>query len=242
MSYAKPYPYVVAIIQARLGSHRFPRKMLADLGGMTMMEYVINRVRQAKTVHQVVVATPDEELHELAYQSGVWGFKEPNDPDNVLARYLKCAAWCDAEIVVRITGDCPLIDPQIIDLCVKGFLEHRCDISTNVLHRTFVKGFDVEVLHRNVLKRIFHLTTDANYREHVTLYAYHNPGLFVWNEVLLNGDFSEYNVSVDTPDDLDLVRQFLSSVGDSVHFSHAEVLDWLRASTPSYSHKERLLK
>ena len=225
----RPYPYVVAIIQARLGSQRFPNKMLADLNGWPVLRWSIERLKRAKRVHEIVVATPDKDLVELAYDSGVRGFHYLEDENNVLARYLKCAHWCDAEVVVRITGDCPLIDPELVDNTIKGFAENRVDISTNVFPRTYARGFDCEVLHVNVLKRIFHLTTDRKYREHVTLFAYEHPELFVFNKECDISDNHDFNVSIDVKEDLDNVLKIVQSIRDDDSCTWREITEVLRS-------------
>lgn len=211
-------PPVGAIIQARLDSERFPRKMFADLNGKPVLQWVIERVRASRLVHHIVVATPDKEICQFAESLGVWGRIENGDPNNVLARYMNTANWAGSEVVVRITGDCPLIDPEIIDNTIKGYLDNRVDISTNVLRRTFAKGMDVEVMHRNVLKRMFHLSDDPKYREHVTLFCYDNPQLFRINSIMDNNDYSRFNLSVDTPKDIDRIKEILSCVSGDVNY------------------------
>lgn len=224
----RPYPYVVAIIQARLGSQRFPRKMLADLHGWPVLRWSIERLKRCKRVHEIVVASPDKELTELAYDAGVRGFQYLEDENNVLARYLKCAHWCDAEVVVRITGDCPLIDPELVDNTIKGFVENRVDISTNVFQRTYARGFDCEVTHVNVLKRIFHLTIDRRYREHVTLFAYEHPELFVFHNESDISDNHEFNVSVDSKEDLDSVNKIIHHLNVSPYCTWREITEVMR--------------
>lgn len=210
MTIGKPYPYVAAIIQARLGSQRFPNKMLADINGKPMLAHVIERVRRAQSVNAIVVATPDKELKEIAHQYGAWGYHEPNHPENVLARYIKAAYWCGAQIVVRINGDCPLILPSLIDICVSEYKNGRWDMVTNVLRRTMPKGLDLEVTHINVLKRIYHLSDSPYDREHVTVFAFNNPGLFKIKNIISEEDFSWLKVCVDYPDDIDKVRKIVS--------------------------------
>jgi len=224
----RPYPFVVAIIQARMGSHRFPGKMMADLGGRPLINWSIERLKMCKRVHEIVVASPNKELVEAAYDAGVLGFHDTGDENNVLGRYLRCSNWCSADVVVRITGDCPFIDPEIADNVVKGFLENHVDISTNVLHRTFPRGFDSEVLHINVLKRIFHLTQDRGYREHVTLFAYEHPELFVFHSILDSEDNSRFNVSVDTPADLDKLNILVASLKKDISCTWREITEALK--------------
>lgn len=204
-------PIAIAIVQARLDSQRFPRKMLADLNGRPVLGWVIDRLKKSKMLHHIVVATPDKEIVEYAQNQGCWAYTATGDPNNVLGRYVLAANWCNAELVVRVCGDSPLIDPELVDNTINGYVENRVDISTNVLRRSYPKGMDVEVLHRNTLKRIYHLTEDPVYREHVTLYAYDNPALFKFHSIYGKNDYSFINVSVDTPSDLDKVRDFVST-------------------------------
>ena len=223
-------PIVHAIVQARMGAERFPGKMLADLGGKPVLAHVIDRLKKCDTLHHIVVASPDKELVDLAYDRGVWGYPAAGDPNNVLLRYIKAAGWSGAQIVVRITGDCPLLSPQLVDDCVNRYVDGRFDIVSNVVRRTFPKGLDVEVLHVNTLKRIYHLTEDPRYREHVTLYAYENPALFVFDSVSQNRDYSRFNLSIDTPRDLDKVKELLSVCKENAPISDliksCELLGW----------------
>lgn len=224
-------PQVHAIIQARLGSKRFPNKMLADLGGRPLLEWVVRRVKQSKLISHVIVASPDKQLVDMATSLDAWGFLDKGDPNNVLSRYIGAANFSGADIVVRITGDCPLIDPEIIDNVVKGYQNNRVDISTNVLRRSFVRGTDVEVFHNSTLKRMLHLTEDTNYREHVTLYAYDNPQLFKFHSVMDNIDNSRFNVSVDTPNDLDRLAKLVNCYhdkyqDDTISITYEQIVNW----------------
>lgn len=205
-------PIAVAIVQARLNSQRFPRKMLADLNGKPVLGWVIDRLKQSKLLHQIVVATPDGELAEFAQERGCWAYLDTGDPNNVLGRYIRAANWCNAEVVVRVCGDCPLVDPELVDGIVAEYANSRVDLVTNVARRSFPKGLDVEALHRNTLKRIYHLTDKPIYREHVTLYIYENPALFIVKNISDNGrDHSFINLSVDTERDLDKLRLIVSN-------------------------------
>ena len=204
-------PIAIAIVQARMGAQRFPGKMMADLNGKPMLGWVIDRLKKSKTLHQIIVASPDKELIEYAYAKNCWGFLDTGDPNNVLSRYIRAANWGNAELVVRICGDCPLIDPELVDRIVTEYINSRVDIVTNVARRSYPKGMDVEVLHRNTLKRIYHLTDDPLYREHVTLYIYENPALFkIKNVSDMGRDHSYLNLSVDTESDLDKIREIVS--------------------------------
>jgi spore coat polysaccharide biosynthesis protein SpsF len=165
-------------------------------------------------------------LVEQAYSQGVWGLVVKENPENVLGRYLRAANWSGAQIVTRITGDCPLIDPQIVDICCSAYIEKRVDIVSTVLRRTLPRGLDVEVTYKNVLKRIFHLTDDPRYREHVTLFAYENPSLFRFEPIYDNEDNSRFNVSVDTEKDLDRVRKIMLDKG--LECNYLDVIGWCK--------------
>ena len=205
-----------AIVQARLGSERFPGKMLADLCGKPMLAHVTDRLKKCQTLTNVVVATPDKELAQFAYDHGAFGYLDSGDENNVLLRYLKAAGWCGARLVVRITGDCPLVDPKLVDDMVCTYLSERVDMVTNVFRRSYPKGMDIEVVHTNTLKRIYHFTDDPLYLEHVTLFSYENPALFRIKNVSAGGrDWSWMQLSVDTPRDLDRVAKLVSTLSDN---------------------------
>lgn len=209
-------PIAHAIIQARMGSERLPGKMLMDLGGKPVLAHVIDRLKACQNLHHIIVATPDKELAQFAYDRGVWGYPDTGDPNNVLLRYIKAAGWAGSQLVVRITGDCVLIDPQIVDDLVEKYSESRVDLVTNVLRRSFPKGMDVEVMHVNTLKRIYHLTRDPRYLEHVTLFCYENPALFAIKNVNNNGlDHSYMNVSIDSKRDLDKVHKLIQCLSSN---------------------------
>ena len=231
---------VVAIVQARMGSERLPGKMMMDLGGKPLLAHVIDRLKLCKTLKSIVVATPDEEIARYAYSRGVLGYQDTGDPNNVLLRYIKAGGWCNAQIVVRVTGDCPFLSPELLDRVVSEYLVSRVDMATNVARRTFPKGLDVEVLHYNTLKRIYHLTNDPLYLEHVTLFCYENPALFRIKNVSDKGrDYSFINLSADTQDDLDMLAILYSTLSQE-HFGFADVVrsytEWMakaRTSTAS---------
>lgn len=206
----RDFPVVHAVVQARLNATRLPNKMLLDLGGKPVLQHAIDRLKKCKTLHNIIVASPDKELVDFAYSKGIWGYPSTGDENNVLLRYIKAASWAGSTLVVRITGDCPLIDPEMVDNCVSEYVNSRVDIVTNVFRRTYPKGFDCEVLHINTLKRIYHLTADHRYREHVTLFAYENPSLFVFKSIFQNKDYSWINLSIDDQFDIDKMRLLVS--------------------------------
>ena len=221
--YVKQMPYVVIVIQARMGSSRLPGKVLMDLNGEPMLGQIIKRVKRIRFKHAIVVASPDQEILDVAKRYKVWGFK--GDEEDVLGRYLDASTWTGADIVVRITADCPLIDPQVADQVIAGLENY--DFSSNVFVRSWPKGLDTEVMWRKTLKKIAERANQPRHVEHVTLYVYENPGEFNWNSVTqLPSDYSYMNWCVDTQEDLDRVRVIYKAMGKEM-WTYPEILDYM---------------
>jgi spore coat polysaccharide biosynthesis protein SpsF (cytidylyltransferase family) len=162
----------VAIIQARMGSTRLPGKVLMDLAGEPMLVRVVNRVRRAERLDEVVVATTaspsDDPIFEGCRQRG-WAVERGSEKD-VLDRYYRAARAHHADVVVRITADCPFVDAGLIDQVVGAFLGGGYDYVSNVLEpRTYPRGLDVEVFRFSALEKAWQEDRDPSWREHVTL-------------------------------------------------------------------------
>ncbi len=198
---------VAAIVQARLGSSRLPGKVLADLAGDTMLARVVQRLRAARLVDQVVIATTnasnDDAIGVEADRRGVACFR--GSEHDVLARYVGAARECGADTVVRITSDCPLIDPDVVDRVI-GALTRSRDYASNTHVRTYPRGLDVEAFHAGTLERIARLATSEAAHEHVTAFVMERPALFSIRHVVAQSDDSDLRWTVDTPEDLALVR------------------------------------
>jgi len=201
----------VAVIQARMGSSRLPGKVLMDLTGEPMLVRVVNRARRAETVDEVVVATPttpaDDAIVELCAARG-WSCFRGSEAD-VLDRYYRAAVEHRADAVVRITSDCPLIDPTVVDLVVRQFLARQpgIDYASNAIpRRTFPVGLDTEVMRFEGLERAWREDREPSWREHVTPYIHRNPGRFRLHSVSHDVDYSFMRWTVDTPEDLAFVR------------------------------------
>jgi len=222
--------HIVAIIQARMGSTRLPGKVLLDLAGAPVLARVVNRCRRAATLDDVVVATTtlptDDPIVELCLAHNWQSFR--GQEDDVLDRYYHAALQYQAEVVVRITSDCPLIDPGIIDLMVKTFLEHGAlDYAGNSLApRTFPRGLDVEVFSFEALARAWRDDANPAWREHVTPYIYRQPEKFRLHAVTHDTDLSVMRWTVDTAEDLALVRKIYEYFGHD-GFSWREVVKLL---------------
>ena len=220
---------IAAIIQARMGSTRLPGKVLADLAGQPMLARVVNRTARAKTLDKVVVATTtdsaDAVIADLCAQN-CWPFFR-GDRDDVLDRYCQAAKAHGAEVVVRITSDCPFIDPEIIDRVVRVFLEKNPDYASNTLKRTYPRGLDVEVVTLVSLIRACHECSDPYQRVHVTPYICQNPHLFQIISVTSEADYSDHRWTVDTPEDLEFARAVYLQLSDKDAFTWRDVLNIL---------------
>lgn len=201
---------IVAIIQARMRSSRLPGKVLMDIAGKTMLENVVERAKQAETLDEIAIATTtnkeSESIVKICRERGWLCFR--GSEDDVLDRYYRTALAFKASIIVRITGDCPLISPRVIDKAVREFLSCSPDIDyvSNVLVRTYPIGLDVEVMSFSALLRMWREATLSEDREHVTLYIRNNLDKFRTVNIRSDTDRSCIKWSVDTPRDLEKVR------------------------------------
>ena len=230
---------VVAIIQARMSSTRLPDKVLLDLAGEPMLARCLNRTSHAQTLDEVVVATTvqpaDEAIVHLCAERGWPCFR--GSEEDVLDRYYRAAVTHQADVVVRITSDCPLIEPEIVDRVVQEFLDLQpgVDYACNVLpRRTFPRGLDTEVMRFDVLEQACREDDNPAWREHVTPYIQRNPDLFRIHGVMNEVDYSHMRWTVDTPEDLAFVRRIYEHFGHD-RFSWREVLavleehpEWLK--------------
>jgi spore coat polysaccharide biosynthesis protein SpsF len=198
----------IAIVQARLGSSRLPGKVLADLAGDTMLARVVMRLRAARTIDDIVIATTtnstDDALVREAARLGV-GVHRGSEQD-VLDRYLGAARVWHAGAVVRVTSDCPLLDPAVVDDVVRALRTSTCDYASNTHTRTFPRGLDAEAMYLETLERIARHATSAAAHEHVTSYLMEQPGRFSIRQVVAEDDDSDLRWTVDTSEDLALVR------------------------------------
>ena len=199
---------VLAILQARMSSSRLPGKVMADLLGEPMLARQIERLRRCRTIDRLVLATStdaaDDALADLAARIGVDGFR--GSLDDVLDRFHAAAAGSGAGQIVRLTGDCPLIDPGLIDRLVEMHVAGGYDHSCNTLTPRWPDGLDAEVMRAEVLETAWREATLPSEREHVTRFIYTRPERFRLGSLVGDTDLSDQRWTVDTPEDLAMVR------------------------------------
>jgi spore coat polysaccharide biosynthesis protein SpsF len=230
----------LAIVQARTGSTRLPGKVLLPLLGEPVLVHVMRRVARARSLDGVVLATTieagDDPIEQLASIEG-WPLVRGSEQD-LLDRYLQAARTHTADVVVRITSDCPLIDPGLIDRVVGVLRERGADYASNTLPpRTYPRGLDVEAMTIAALETAGQEDRDPASREHATPYLYRNPDRFRLEAVRGEADLSAHRWTLDTPEDLALIERIYDAMGRD-DFAWAEVLTLLEAH-PEWSELNR---
>ncbi len=222
----------VAFIQAHMGSSRLPGKVLLDLAGSSVLSRVVARVRRFRRIDEAWVVTsilPVDDVIEKACA----GWKIPvfrgSDAD-VLDRFYRAARSARADACVRITSDCPLIDPGVSDRVIRAFQEASppVDYASNKIPQSFPRGLDTEVFTATALERAWREAKEPYQRAHVTIYLYENPGAFRLLPVTSDVDRAGWRWTVDTAEDLAFVREIYARFAPRDDFSWEEVLELLR--------------
>lgn len=199
----------VGIIQARVGSSRLPGKVLAEVSGRSVLHHVVLRTRAATALSEVVVATTesraDDAVESACAAVGVRCFR--GSEADVLDRFYRTARVFDADPVVRITADCPLLDPQVLDGAVFLYRSGSYDYVSNTIRRTFPDGLDVEVFSRAALEAAWRESRLVSEREHVTPFLWKQPERFRLGCLEQGEDLSALRWTVDEPEDLVFVRK-----------------------------------
>ena len=224
----------VILVQARMGSQRLPGKVLLDLAGRPLLAQVIRRLQRCQTATAIVIATTtqpqDDAVAALAKALGVACFR--GSETDVLARFCGAAQASQAEVIVRITADCPLIDPEVCDLVVATLLQRRreCDYASNVLQRTYPRGLDVEAMFLDTLLRLDRLAGTPEDREHVTSFLRRRPDLFLLASVEDQDNNADLRWTVDEPSDLELIRRLYQDL-DLAHqwVGYRDLVAYVRA-------------
>lgn len=225
----------VAIVQARLGSSRLPGKVLLDLCGKSVLYHCVERVQRCNRVDEVVIATTDkhsdDRLVAEAERIGVRVFR--GSEEDVLDRYFGAAVAFGAEVVVRVTSDCPLFDPDVLTGMMARFEDvhasgTRLDYLSNCLQRTFPRGLDAELFTMEALTKAHAEAQHTYEREHVTPYIYGHPELFQLENFAQETDWSAYRWTLDTAEDYQMISTMYHELYPaSSRFSSADVIGLL---------------
>lgn len=198
---------IVCIVQARMSSSRLPEKMMMKLNGIPVIEQVFRQVSFSKKINQRVLATSVDESDNKLYD---WAFSK-NIPcirgslDDVLDRFYNAAKNMKADIAVRITGDCPLIDPEIIDKTIQMHLENGFDYTSNANPPTFPDGYDVEIVNFSSLEKAWKEAELKSEREHVTPYIKNHKELFNIGNFVSEINYEQYRLTLDNKEDYELI-------------------------------------
>lgn len=224
---------VLAIIQARMSSSRLPGKVMLDLNGEPTILRIVDRLKKARTVDEIIVATSldesDDPLFELLCNKKIECFR--GDLDDVLSRFIGVLTKSDAEVVIRITADCPLVMPELIDQMVQDFISSEFDYLSNTITPTFPDGLDVEIFTKQALLKLNLMSLSSQEREHVTLGIRNRPEQFSTKNFVSTTDLSGLRWTVDYEEDLVFIRGVYSYFEErESDFEYAEVLHLLEKS------------
>jgi spore coat polysaccharide biosynthesis protein SpsF len=215
------------IIQARMGSTRLPGKVLRPTAGRPMLSYQIERLHQVKAPHSLIIATSDQSaddtIEAFCQQEKVICFR--GEEDNVLDRYYQACQTYPADIIVRLTADCPLIDPAVIDEAISLYKKQPADYISNTLERTYPRGMDVELFTYKALLKAFHEAKKPFDKEHVTPYIYRKSSGFTVKNYGMTPDASMYRLTVDTIEDFTLIKTLIEDLyPKNKQFTLADIL------------------
>ena len=221
----------VAIIQARMGSERLPKKVLADIHGQPMLFWLLKRIKSVDSIDEIVVATTecssDDFLVQWLKNINVKFFR--GSVDDVLHRYYETALKFNADIIVRITADDPLKDPSIISQAIQELKDNQLlDYCSNTIEPTYPEGLDIEVFKFTALKKCHFEAKLFSEREHVTPYIWKNKHLFNVKNFKYNQDLSYWRWTVDKPEDLTFMRSIFEHFKEDPLVGFEKVVDYIK--------------
>ena len=216
---------ITAIIQARLGSKRFPGKVLKKLSDKSLIEILFTRLKESQHLSNIIFAIPDndENIYLEKEIESIHASYFSGDEDDVLKRYYMTAKKYNAEHIVRITADCPLIDPMMLDEMLLIYSENNFDYMSNTNPPTYPDGFDIEIFTYEALDDAYKNAIDDYDREHVTPYIHRNSDNIIYN-YQSDIDFSGLRLTVDDPEDLELLEAIAKQTPDIIDVSYEEIL------------------
>ncbi len=238
---------IVATIEARMSSSRLPGKVLLESKGIPMLGHLVNRLKQVKIINKIVLATTtnncDDILYEFTKKYQIDCFR--GDELNVMKRILDAGEKFDADIIVEITGDCPIIDPIIVEQVVKTFIFNKVDFVNNNSFQSYPDGMDTRVFSINALRKSFSFTNDPLDYEHVTLHMKNNPNKFkIINLVAPSNLFwPELGVTLDEIGDFQLLDKIIENLYDNnPYFGCQEVINFCRNNIEILNYNKNVIR
>ena len=232
---------VLAIVQARMGSKRLPGKVLLKINKKTIIEIILDRLSKSKLINKIVFATSTNKNNKFLkkyFKNKKINFFLGSETD-VLSRYINIIDKEKPKVVVRITADCPLIDPVIVDKCIQIFLNKNLDYVSNVNPPTFPDGFDVEVINPKALVYSFKSDKSKNNKEHVTQFI-KNSNKFSKFNLRLNKDYSNLRVTIDYNNDLLNVKKIFDYFDNNIFIDHKSIIKFLLLDKNTINHPKIL--
>jgi glutamate-1-semialdehyde 2,1-aminomutase len=216
---------VLAIVQARMGSTRLPKKVMKPINGIPMIELLLSRLAKAKEVDQIIVATSIHErnLPLVTHVQKLGYVCEQGSEDDVLDRYLQAAKAHQSDVIVRITGDCPVVDPELVDEVIRGFKAANVDYFSNIDPPTYPDGLDIEVFTVKALEKASTETSDPFDREHVTPYL-RKLGKYKTEAMHHSEDLSFLRWTVDELDDFEVIEKVFKHFYPKIDFTWGDIL------------------
>lgn len=229
-----PHMKTIATIEARMTSSRLPGKVLLPAQGKPMLARMVERLKMVPSLDGIVVATTvnatDDPIERAAKELGIGCWR--GSEEDVLARVLDAARAHDIGVIVELTGDCPLIDPAIVEQCIQAYRAAKVDYLSNVQERTYPIGMDTQVFATSVLDDVARRTSDPTDHEHVSLYIYRHPELYSLKNVAAPPELHdpELRLTLDTKQDYELIDAVFAALlpAKGPGFSLADVLELLR--------------
>ena len=216
----------IAIVQARMNSSRLRGKVLKKIGPLTCIELLLKRLSKSKLINKIIVATStnpqDNILYNKLSEMGVECFR--GEEQNVLKRFVDLLRNTNATNIIRITGDCPLIDPLLVDKIIKAFLERNVDYGSNVNPPTFPDGMDVEIFSRHCIEKINDISLSKYHLEHVTSYMREDENILKYNHKN-DKDFSNIRITLDEEIDLGVLNSIVNYFAPNIYFTLEDIIN-----------------
>jgi spore coat polysaccharide biosynthesis protein SpsF len=236
---------IAVIVQARVGSTRLPKKILKKIKNKMILDYVFERLKYCKRANDIILATTtnrnDDILEKYARENEIKYYR--GSEEDVLKRYYDVAKKYKSDVIVRITSDCPLIDPEIVDEMIKKHIENKADYTSNIIKRTFPRGMDIEIFNFDILEETYKNANEKYHREHVTPYIREHPERFKFQNIEAKEKINrpDIRITVDTKEDFELIKKILLHF-EEIDFKAGDVIDFLDENPELYEINKNVIQ